>query len=247
MTTGRQAGEPRATPGGGKGEGAPRGAPETRPGGEPVGEPVTVAPTALALRTDEQLMAGCREASDEQARACVGELARRYLVRVSGFVASITGDATGAQDLAQEAFVRVFRRRADYRDVGRFSTWLYTIARNLALNEVRDRKHRPGLSLDRGAGGPGAGSDEGPALGAAVAGRGGSPADAAAQGDVRALVHRAIAQLEPHHREVVVLCELEERSYAEAAEVLGVPVGTVRSRLFRAREQLARRLEGVLS
>lgn len=191
--------------------------------------------------TDEQLMVSCREAGADEARAFVGELARRHLERVAGFVHGLVGDAAAAQDLAQDAFVRVYRHRADYKDVGRFSTWMFTIARNLALNEVRNRQRRPALTLDR----PADSDPDRPGPGASVAAAGETPAEAVARGDVRAAVRRAIEELEPHHREVVVLCDLEQRPYQEAAEVLGVPIGTVRSRLSRARQALEHKLRGL--
>jgi RNA polymerase sigma-70 factor (ECF subfamily) len=191
----------------------------------------------LAELTDEQLMSSCKGADPEKARALVGELAARYFERVTGFVFGYTRDRASAQDLTQEAFVRVFRHRERYQEVARFSTWLYTIARNLALNEVRNRKHRPRLAEDgrrEGEGGDAFARNAAPAE---------SPLEAVERGDLQALVRREVEALSPNHREVVVLCDLEERSYAEAAEILGVPVGTIRSRLSRARDQLAQRLE----
>lgn len=192
--------------------------------------------------TDEDVIGACRDAPPERARVLVGELARRHMQGVAGFIFGLTGDATVAQDLAQEAFVRVFKHRASYKEVARFSTWLYTIARNLALNEVRNRKHRPELALDR----PLGGTEGGGAAGAQVAARGETPGEAVARSDLQALVRREVEALSAHHRAVVILCDLEERPYAEAAEILGVPVGTIRSRLSRAREQLAQALRRVL-
>lgn len=191
--------------------------------------------------SDEQLMVGCRDAPEDQARQLVGELARRHLDRVTQFVYGLTGDPTGALDLAQEAFVRVYRHRARYKEVARFSTWLYTIARNLALNELRDRKRRPRTA----GGGAGTDSDERAGLGQAPT-DGPTPAEAAATSDLQALVRREVAALPDAYRAVVVLCDLQERPYAEAAEILDVPVGTVRSRLFRARARLEERLRRAL-
>lgn len=198
--------------------------------------------SGLAEFTDEQLIVSCRGAEAERARVLVGELARRHFERVAGFIHALVDDAAVAQDLAQEAFVRVYAHRDSYRDIGRFTTWMFTIARNLALNEVRNRRHRPALALD------GAPNDSGPlsAVGAAAVATSAAPPEEVARGDLRAAVRAAIAELEDHHRAVVVLCDIEERPYAEAAEILGVPVGTVRSRLSRAREQLERRLRALL-
>jgi len=196
--------------------------------------------TVLMELTDEQLISSCRGEGPERAKALVGELARRHVERVASFIYGLTGDPTGSLDLAQEAFVRVFKHRENYKEIARFSTWLYTIARNLALNEIRNRRHRP--SLVQGAGD----SDEGDALGR-LAGTEETPADEVERGDLRAIVRREINELPEHYRVVVILCDLEERPYAEAAEILEVPVGTIRSRLSRAREQLEQRLRRSLS
>ncbi|RMG10272.1 MAG: sigma-70 family RNA polymerase sigma factor [Planctomycetota bacterium] len=197
---------------------------------------------ALAQRSDEELILACRGATPEAARALVGELAARHLERLAGFLSSITGDPSEALDLAQEAFVRVYRNREKYREVARFRTWLYTIGRNLALNELRDRKRRPRA----GPGRPTADGEEPGAVALAPAEDDG-PAEAVAREDLQERVRREIRALPPHYAAVVVLCDLEERTYAEAAEVLDVPVGTVRSRLSRARERLAQRLRSVLT
>lgn len=208
---------------------------EGGPGGGPGGGQSGQAP---AEASDEELILSCRAATPERARAIVGELASRHMERLTSFVMGVVDDWTSAQDVAQEAFVRVYQHRDDYRPVARFSTWLYTIARNLALNELRNRAHRP-----RTVGG--AGEDDGSPRPEPMA-QGAGPVEAAAQGDLRAIVRREIMALQEHHRVVIVLCDLEQRPYAEAAAILGVPVGTIRSRLSRAREQLEQRLRGVL-
>lgn len=192
-----------------------------------------VAASALC---DEELMLRCRGAEVEVARAIVGELARRHLERLAGFLFGLTGDRAGALDLAQEAFVRVFRHRERYQEIARFTTWLYTIGRNLALNEIRNRKKRP-----EGAGAFTDEAGEGDLL-AGFAGNSPDPARAAEAADLKSLVRSAIETLPEHYRAVVILCDLEERAYADAAEILGVPIGTIRSRLSRARTQLERAL-----
>jgi len=203
-----------------------------------------MAAVSASALSDEQLMLRCRGAETEIARAIVGELARRHLERLAGFLFGLTGDRSGALDLAQEAFVRVFRHRDRYKEIARFSTWLYTIGRNLALNEIRNRKKRPDSSgslrgsLDD--------SGESDPLNR-FAGEGVSPAQAVEASELQVLVRRAIETLPEHYRAPVILCDIEERPYAEAAEILGVPIGTIRSRLSRARAQLERTLRPQLS
>jgi RNA polymerase sigma-70 factor, ECF subfamily len=197
----------------------------------------------MVALTDEELILSCRTVPLETARRLIGELARRHLERLAGFICGMTGDASGSLDLAQEAFVRVYKHRENYKEIARFSTWLYTIGRNLALNEIRNRKKRPRSA--HGGGNPNASGERDALL--SVPADGETPADAAQRGDLRVIVRREINLLPDNYRAVVVLCDLEERSYAEAAEILGVPVGTIRSRLSRAREQLEVRLRRVLS
>lgn len=202
------------------------------------------AVSASAL-SDEQLMLRCRGAETEVARAIVGELARRHLERLAGFLFGLTGDRAGALDLAQEAFVRVFRHRDRYKEIARFSTWLYTIGRNLALNEIRNRKKRPD-SVGSLMGNSGNDSGESDPL-SRFAGGDPSPHQAVESSELQVLVRRAIETLPEHYRAPVILCDMEERPYAEAAEILGVPIGTIRSRLSRARAQLERALRPQLS
>ncbi|MGE0708770.1 MAG: RNA polymerase sigma factor [Planctomycetota bacterium] len=200
-------------------------------------------PQVPGAATDEELMLQCRGAPPDLAGRLIGELARRHMERLATFIFGLTGDRSGALDLAQEAFVRVFKHRESYREIARFSTWLYTIGRNLALNEVRNRRRRPSPMGHAGA--DGAGSGEWDPLGGLASGAP-DPATAAQTSDLRAQVRAAIEELPEHYRAVVILCDLQERPYAEAAAILEVPVGTIRSRLSRARAQLAGLLEGAL-
>lgn len=194
----------------------------------------------LVALTDEELILGCQGVSLERAKSLVGELARRHLERLASFLYGMTGDSAASLDLAQEAFVRVYKHRENYKEIARFSTWLYTIGRNLALNEIRNRKRRPGQI------GGASDSQEMAAIGQVPADID-TPATVAEREDVAVIVRREVMGLPEHYRTVVILCDLEERTYAEAAQILEVPVGTVRSRLSRAREQLEQRLRRVLS
>ena len=133
----------------------------------------------------------------------------------------ITGNADDAQDAAQETFVKAFRALPRYRHEAAFGTWLYRIAVNAALDIVRRRPPAPA-------------SLEDVILPAAAH----NPDAEAEREEVQRRVHRALQRLSPDHRIVIVLRDLQGLAYEEIAEVLRVPVGTVRSRLSRARDAL---------
>src|SRR4051794_6266641 len=102
----------------------------------------------LAELADEELIQGARDATPEIVKKIVSELARRHHAKLVSFLYGIARDRTSAEALAQEAFVRVYRHAGDYKPVAKFTTWLFAIGRNLALNEMRDRKKRPTLALN---------------------------------------------------------------------------------------------------
>ncbi|HEV8339154.1 MAG TPA: sigma-70 family RNA polymerase sigma factor [bacterium] len=134
----------------------------------------------------------------------------------------ITGNADDARDAAQEAFLKAFRALPRYRHESAFSTWLHRIAVNASLDLVRRRPHVPPLPL------------EDVALPASV----GNPEPEAERSDLQRRVHQALGRLPHDHRVIIVLRDLQGLAYEEVAEVLRIPIGTVRSRLSRAREAL---------
>ncbi|MBI4577954.1 MAG: sigma-70 family RNA polymerase sigma factor [Planctomycetes bacterium] len=188
-------------------------------------------------RSDEVLLEACRDADDGALRRNLGLVVRRHQRALVSYLDRMVGDATAAEDLAQETFVRVFRKARDYRSVARFSTWLYTIATHLALNEIRNRRRRAPLSLDAPA--PGGGEERR----ARLEGREEAPEVAASRGETARVVREALAEVPEPFRAVLVLCDMQGLSYQEAAEVLGCRLGTIRSRLSRARERFGRAME----
>lgn len=140
------------------------------------------------------------------------------------YARALTGDAAAADDLVQDTCERALSRLMLWRPGSSMRAWLFTIMRRLWLNEARRRASRPALRLD-----------DVP-----------EPAQPAPQGDRLAVrdLAAALAMLADEQREVVLLVGLEGMSYAEAAEVTGVPVGTVMSRLKRGRDRLARLMQG---
>jgi RNA polymerase sigma-70 factor (ECF subfamily) len=170
-------------------------------------------------------------------------LVTRHGGRIYRLACRILGDPEGAEDAAQEAFVRAWRALGDFQGQARFSTWLTRIAINQCRNELRrrrTRKHAPALSLD----GTPPGSDVSPAE--TLAAGGPAPWQVAEGSETARTLAALFAGLDPEVREILVLSEAEAMSYEEIAELLDVPVGTVRSRLHRARGQVRRRLGGVL-
>jgi len=152
----------------------------------------------------------------------------RYQERIFALVYGIVRDAHEVEDVAQEVFLKVFTRIAAFDGRSKFYTWLYRVAVNAAKDHVKKRARRPAVALD-----------EADALPSAAEG----PAAGAARGEDRRIVRAAIDALPLRYREVLALRELEGLSYDEIAQVLGISIGTVESRLHRARARLKRRLE----
>ena len=167
-----------------------------------------------------------------------GELVRRYDNRLLNFVYRTVGDRERAQDLVQETFVRVYRHLARFDQSKKFSTWVYTIASNLAKNELRNRSRNP-LVLFQTIKGTWD-DDDRPLQFEDTTAR---PDDLYRKRHLRELVAETVAKLPAHHREVFVLRELEGKSYEEIAEITDCNLGTVKSRLNRARNAFAEIIE----
>jgi len=162
------------------------------------------------------------------------ELVLRYQARLLNFIYRTIGDRERAEDLVQEAFVRVHRHLHRFDQNRKFSTWIYTIASNLAKNELRNRSRNPLVlfqSIRR--------EWEPEARPLQFEDPSARPDDLFRKRHLRELVEWAVAQLPEHHREVFVLRELEGKSYEEIADITDCNLGTVKSRLNRARTSFA--------
>lgn len=168
--------------------------------------------------------------------AALDDLMGRHATRVFQFLYRMVGDEDDANDLAQETFVRVFQHCTRFRAEARFSTWLYTIAGNLARNHHRWRARHPNVPLDA------PGDHGGPSLGEALPAAEASPGEAAVNAERSAAVRRAVEALPDDLREAVILCEWQELPVAEAAAVLHTTPKAVESRLYRARQRLREQL-----
>src|SRR5688500_6391234 len=166
------------------------------------------------------------------------ELVERYQTRLLNFIYRTIGDREKAEDLVQEVFIRVYRHLHRFDRSKKFSTWAYTIASNLAKNELRNRSRSP-LVLFQTIQGTSDEEDR-PVQFEDTTSR---PDDMYRKRHLRELVEQTVAQLPEHHRQVFVLRELEGKSYEEIAEITDCNLGTVKSRLNRARTAFAAIIE----
>lgn len=170
-----------------------------------------------------------------------GELVRRYDARLLNFVYRTVGDRERGQDLIQETFVRVYRHLHRFDQTKKFSTWIYTIAGNLAKNELRNRSRNPLILFQ--AIKKNWDADHRPLEWEDSRYK---PDDLYRKRHLRELVEKVVQQLPDHHRIVFVLRELEGKTYEEIADITGCNLGTVKSRLNRARNNFARMIAPLL-
>jgi RNA polymerase sigma-70 factor, ECF subfamily len=191
----------------------------------------------LALRDpDIRLMLRVRD--DEP--GAFEELVEQYQHRLVAVMNHLVGHPQEAEDLAQEAFLRVYRARKKYRPRSKFSTWLFTIANNLALNTLRARQRKPLVSLPAQGSGP-LGPRPAEQL---VPDHGTGPMQKVQNQELCQVIRRALDGLNDRQRMAVVLNKFEDMGYAEIAEVMGLTPKAVKSLLSRARENLRAALAG---
>lgn len=172
--------------------------------------------------------------------AALNGLMERHAAPVFHFLFRMVGNEEDANDLAQETFVRVFKSRRNFRPGQKFSTWLFTIAANLARNHFRWRSRHPNLSLDA------ENAETEHTLASTLPADSPPPNEAVLTGERAAAVRAAVKNLPEDLRAALVLCEWEERSVAEAAAILTTTPKAVESRLYRARGILREQLKGWL-
>lgn len=160
-----------------------------------------------------------------------GHLVRRYQQRLYNGLVHMLRDEVEAEDATQEAFVLALTKLDSFRGQSAFYTWLYRIAFNAAISRLR--KKRPALSIQ----------NDLASAGKSLAGDGEQPEERISRQEDIALIQNALGQLLEQHRAILVLREIEGLSYEEIAEILKLPIGTVRSRLHRARLQLKTEIE----
>lgn len=172
---------------------------------------------------DESLATEAREHGE-----AFEELVRRYQNRIYSLAYRMTGDNVEAYDLTQEAFLRCYAALPSFNPALRFAPWLYRIATNLCINFLQSSRVRKG------------GAD--PDLALQMPDHAKQPDSLYEEKELRQRIHQAILNLPAKYRAVVILRHMQDKTYEEIAAILDLPLNTVRTHLFRARELLRRRL-----
>jgi RNA polymerase sigma-70 factor (ECF subfamily) len=170
--------------------------------------------------------------------AAFEQLVSRYQNKIMAYVARMLNDHEEAEDVTQEVFIKAYRSLDSFRGASSFSTWLYRIATNLCIDRVRKRKRSPqqAYSLDEPFD-----KDE-DSGGRDVPDVTNEPSLGVEREELRQQVRLTVAQMPEKLRSVLVMCDIQGMAYEQIAQVLDCPIGTVKSRLFHARADLARRL-----
>jgi RNA polymerase sigma-70 factor, ECF subfamily len=172
--------------------------------------------------------------------AALDDLMDRHATPVFHFLCRLVGNEDDAHDLAQETFVRVFKSAKNFRMSVKFSTWLFTIAANLARNHFRWRSRHPNVSLDA------ENLETEQSVGSTQPANSPAPNESALAEERAGAVRLAVQKLPEDLREAIVLCEWQELSLAEAATILETTPKAVESRLYRARGILREKLKSWL-
>jgi RNA polymerase sigma-70 factor, ECF subfamily len=186
--------------------------------------------------SDERLMLAF-QAGDARA---FETLVRKHRTPVFNFILRFVGHRARAEDVLQETWLKVVRSAGEYTPKAKFTTWLYTIARNLCVDSARKESYRQASSLEAPA--TGTDGDEGRPLGEGLPDTGASPERGAYNARLRPLLERALASLPEEQREVFILREYSGIPFKDIAEVTGVSENTVKSRMRYALDGLRRRL-----
>jgi RNA polymerase sigma-70 factor (ECF subfamily) len=168
-------------------------------------------------------------------------LVDKYKQPVMNLVYRMLRDLTEAEDLAQNVFVQVYKSAPRYRVSSKFSTWLFTIARNLSLNEIRRRSRHPAESMDQ----PHSEQEDQPRHqfeDKTV----GSPPEQVLQGELEQKIDQALSELPENQRLAILLCRQDELSYEQISEVLGCSLSATKSLIHRGREALKMKLKPYL-
>ena len=183
--------------------------------------------------TDAELVRGALDGSEPAFR----EIVLRYRRTVFGVIVRVVRDQARAEELAQDTFVKAFQALHTYDQQRRFAAWIFTIAHHVAIDEVRKAQYDT-VSLDDL-------SEEGGQWMQIPDAKSPTPEIIAERTALASALHTPIGRLRPEYRELVALKYEQELEYEEIVEITGLPVGTVKSSLHRARKELAEQLESL--
>jgi RNA polymerase sigma-70 factor (ECF subfamily) len=189
---------------------------------------------ATEMRTDAFLV----EATLSGNRNAFGELVERYQDRLFNTLVRVLGSRDDASEVLQDAFVQAYTKLGSFRGSSQFYTWIYRVALNMACSHRRrNTRRRDEQSVEQIR----------ELSGTEPVDKSLPPEQTLVRSEQAQMVQAALLEISDEHRQILVLREMEDCSYETIAEILDLPVGTVRSRLFRARLQLKERLESMLS
>ncbi len=183
--------------------------------------------------TDEQLILEFQETNDTELFEAI---VSRYKNPLFNFVFRFLGDRDATSDVVQETFIKVYRNKDSYKTFAKFSTWIYTIAGNLAKTELQRRKRKNQISINSW------GEDEETMD---LPDGGPLPDRLVDSGMKNKMIQEALLKLPEVYREMVILRDIQEMSYEEIAETMGISIGTVKSRINRGRAQLQELLRDI--
>jgi RNA polymerase sigma-70 factor (ECF subfamily) len=186
--------------------------------------------------TDEQLI---KEFQDNNTPEAYEILVRRFKDPLTNFVFRFVGDRDVSTDIVQDTMIKFYLNKDSYKSFAKFSTWIYTIAGNLAKNELKRRKRRKIYSLDDT-------FDDDESKKLQIEDKSYFEPDRIADSNLKStIIQKALMKVKPVYREVVILRDIEEFSYEEIAEITGLSIGTVKSRINRGRTQLQKLLKNI--
>jgi RNA polymerase sigma-70 factor, ECF subfamily len=182
---------------------------------------------------DEELI---KEFQDNNTLAAYETLVKRYKDPLMNFVYRFVGDRDVCTDIVQETMIKFYLNKNSYKSFAKFSTWIYTIAGNLAKNELKRRRRRNLLSIHN--------NDDEKSF--QIEDKSFLAPDKAADSEIKnVIIQKALLKVKPVYREVVILRDIQDLSYEEISEITGLAIGTVKSRINRGRAFLQKLLKNI--
>jgi len=182
---------------------------------------------------DEELI---KEFQDNNTLEAFEILVKRYKDPLMNFVYRFVGDRDVCTDIVQQTMIKFYLNKDSYKSFAKFSTWIYTIAGNLAKNELKRRRRRNILSIHN--------NDDEKSL--QIEDKSFLAPDKATDGEIKnVIIQKALLKVKPVYREVVILRDIQDLSYEEISEITGLAIGTVKSRINRGRAYLQKLLKNI--